>query len=418
MEREGFFITTVISGVLALMMLVSCEDEIKREPPLRPLVYKEKRSDLEAVQLPSENSVIADLSTPQALGLEIYRGFVGQDPLIFESLFPTPREAVIAMKMRKSRSETFSVGLIEKSNSVYKMFGTDLPSEVPAGGLITVLELVDFEIGKGRTIDNRIARRKRDQVVMHLGNVMMFRLSGTDKIFKMRVPKIVKTQNGWKIAEAPVLERAFNVYIEAGFHLKASLISSKEYQYPLSVGNFWHYRVREAGGSFKPGEFFSTFPDEFRVEVKEVETFNASYNVVTMLKTYNDPRKKAKWFGYLVTPRRIYNCNKDCRRRSSNFAWVLDFAAMNTPIFVFPMERGKEWGKSKTKGMSKYHVKQESVVVEVPAGNFVEPLVIAGSAKDGNEERSFVPGVGLVMRRVQTALSTKYEELTLYRIIN
>src|SRR5690606_26570311 len=138
------------------------------------------------------------------------------------------------------------------------------PSEEPVGGLSARLKLIEFKVGKGRDLAGKLAKPGAGEVVQHWGNDLRLAVRDTNKTFVLRVPKIVKTVNGWKVAAPLELDSTLQIYLESGMHLKPELLTSEHYAYPLEVGNYWKYRIKGA----RP-RVFSIQPEEEVLEPQD-----------------------------------------------------------------------------------------------------------------------------------------------------
>ena len=282
-------------------------------------------------------------------------------------------------------------------------------------------------MGKARNLAGKIADPETDELVQHWGNELRIELLDSDKVFIIRIPKIVKTPQGWRIAAPIELDKTLQIFLETGMHLKSDLLTSEHYPMPLEVGNFWKYRIEKNND-------LQTEPASGETEVAKPESemtvndmitdivLREGYWIVSFERTLVDPSKEEpeiSHFAWLVTPRRIYPCLRDCRNNEGNIGYLLGYLSKQTPIYQFPLEVGAKWSMADKRDNSyKYEVRAlHSEPIVVPSGSFSQVYEIFGSIEEGRESRFFVPGMGIIKRTVRGSVGQKTEVLIKHRLI-
>ncbi len=399
-----------------------CERHMSgNEPPLRPLIYTELPPE-EAVEPEQEPLPIHNIA-PEDLGYALFHALIDHDRQTYEDMFISGSELSTLIHMKLDAAEKQSADIRKKSEPLWTYFAPSLEAEEPIGGLSSRFRLSEFRLGKGRNLAGKIADPELDELVQHWGNELRIELIDTDKIFTIRIPKIVKTPQGWRIAQPIELDKTLQLFLQAGMHLKTDLLTSEHYPMPLEVGNFWTYRVEKSLGEE------AAAPDEAsEVTVTDMITdivHRQGFWVVTFERTLTDPVKQGadgpdvSRFGWLVTPHMIVPCLRDCRNNADNIGYLLGYISKQTPIFLFPIETGQKWS---TAGLPdnyfRYEVrKRHEEPVVVPGGAFGGAYEIFGSIEEGRETRFFVPGTGVVMRSVRSGAGMKREVLLKHRLI-
>jgi hypothetical protein len=362
---------------------------------------------------------------PEDLGMTLYQALVEQERTDFESVFVTAPELVELIRAEQKGAQASVAEYIRKSEPTWTLFTPVEASEESIGGLGGLLRLVDFELGRGRNLAGKLSR-SGDDIVQHWGNELKLQLIDGTKTFVVRVPKIVKVRGGWKLAQGIEADPALRMYIEAGIHLKAELLLPEHYPYPLAVGNYWKYRVRQIGTSANEAlEEQLEAQGEMQAEEQTVTLSitellpRRGYLIASLERQASAVDAKRTLFRYLATPRHIYHCTRDCYDNIDDLSYLLGYMSKQTPIMLFPLRRGSGWDKAgRLAPHNRYEVKsQPDAHVVVPAGDFVNPFIIVGSIEEGHEERSFVPAVGVVQRRVRSGTGPRVEELLEYRVL-
>jgi hypothetical protein len=237
--------------------------------------------------------------------------------------------------------------------------------------------------------------------------------------FSLNLGRILRVPSGeWCLASAPDPSGVFRAYLRAGFHFKPEMLQPEHHPFPLSVGNFWLYRVkRPESGGLQELEALDATSEEVRLEVVDVEAFEG-YRLVTLRRIHKHLETKSETLRYLVTPRRLYYCTRYCASRIKELTYVIDYTRFNTPRLVFPLKQGVSWGSGGVSSRrDNNHVRQDAAVVTVPAGEFRDALVVDRTLKDKGEVRYFKPGVGVVRREGRDERGPYTEEMIKYRIL-
>ncbi|MBQ9394005.1 MAG: hypothetical protein IJU23_00575 [Proteobacteria bacterium] len=410
-------------GLAAVVLFAfGCERHMSGdEPPLRPLIYTElPPGAVEAPEIAAETLINI---APEDLGYALFHALVEHDRESYESMFISGDELSALIHMKLEDASKQSSDILKKSELLWRLFSPVLESEEPIGGLSTRLRLSEFRLGKGRNLAGKIAQPEVDEVIQHWGNELRIELLGTEKIFTIRVPKIVQTPKGWRIAQPVELDKTLQLFLESGMHLKTDLLTSEHYPMPLEVGNYWKYRVEKTVGE-------TLIQPEAGQEVTVTDMITdiihkQGYWIVTFERTLQDPSKddeegqEITHFSWLATPHLILPCYRDCRNNADNIGYLLGYISRQTPIFLFPIEVGQKWDTAGQKGnFYRYEVRaRHETPIVVPGGAFSGAYEIFGSIEEGRESRFFVPGTGIVMRQVRSGAGQKREVLIRHRLI-
>ena len=413
---------------LMVLLLVACERELSdNPPPLRPLVYTEAQPQ-EDTQ--SEIVVVkAEHRQATELGEALFEAIVEHDREGYEALFVTGPELVALVRTSEEKGAAQAQKILEKSEATWALTLPAQISEEPAGGLTERFELLQVELGHGRNLAGKLTQED-EEIVQHWGNELHLKLREGDKTFSLRMPKIVLTINGWKIAEPIQLEPTLALYLEAGMHLKDELLTSEHYAYPLEVGNYWKYAIEGDMPALRAKQqeaLDSSDVIEPPVDIKATVKYSVTevlrghgYLVAIMERDFFYGEHEVSTERYLVMPKRIYPCTRDCAANVDDIAYLLGYASKQVPVFSFPLEPGVGWDKNgRSQGArNRYKVKPEvAPLTQVPAGDFSDALVIVGSVNEGREERYFVPGTGVVQRHVRSGSGAWFERLLDYRLM-
>lgn len=426
------FLVVAVQLLWAACMTVACERELgDQPPPLRPLIYTEAPPEAtDAVPAPAAPET--QYISPEDLGVAIYQALIEHDRKLFEQVFVTGPELVELIKARPDKAERDAEAHLVGSQGIWELFMPAEASEEPIGGLGARLRLIEFKVGKGRDISGKLVR-PGGEVMMHWNSDLRLQLQGSDKVFAVRVPKIVKTaRGGWKLMGELDVDPTLRTWLESGMHLKPELLTSEHYPLPLEVGNFWKYRIKytvprprpasqPAPGATQDGELplpLEPLDDPtVRIAVTEI-TRREGYLIATLEHELVDYEPSVTTERLLVTPRRVYNCTRDCYSHVDDIGYLLGYISNQTPLYIFPIAPGAGWGKAgRNTNANPYKVKPERERAQVPAGDFANALVISGSIEEGFEERYFVPGTGVVRRTVRSGLGPRTEELIEHRLM-
>lgn len=430
---------------LILMIIIGCRGEVvPNPPPLRPLLHTQAPrgtdravAGFEEWQDPNvdptawptefqtsaitqtEAAVPGPSMTPEALILDVYAALtLGDEERLRSHLFE-PDTLAVASRMNADTAQRTSDEIADSTQDTFDVFTFGSPSDARAGGLAAILQTGQLVVGRGRNIDGS-ASSERETPIMHWGSELTFSIRNTDIEFVLRFPNLLQDEAGiWRLRAAPRVDTRFRTYRNLGLDLKPELMDVEHAAIPLGVGNYWHYRTRLPGAPAEDGDSYGVLTrDGYRDAVTEV-TDHGSYRVIRLRRMFDDPSRQSERFSYLVTPRRLYVCTRECVRRASSFEWVLTYAGQQTPVLVFPLQFGEGWGVGGEPGRdnNNYRVDPEPQIVSVPAGNFDDAYEISRSTTRGRLEAFFVPGIGFIMRRTASTVETQLEELIAFRIL-
>lgn len=413
----------------SLCLLGACSEPepwIVAPPPLQPLIYtelpgltpeaaalRERRMLRDLVGEPGAEdaaSKVAPRTYPQdaqQLGELFVRGLLGTRELRWEDAFVAPADYARMVKLDPAEAARSIDEVIAASLPAWRAFGAEHPSQLPEGGLAALFTFEGLALGAGRTLGGRLAYGN-DVVAQRWGNVLTLGLRGTNTRFELTISKVlhIPEHEGrpahLAIAGPIKLEKRLEAFLEAGLHLKPELLRSQEYPYPLSVGNFWRYRryrVREQAAPqdallaelSAPAETFEA--TEVLQEVLSIER-HGSMRLVRMRWSYNDQALTKIEQAWLVSPRRIYLCDRVCLRRVEELDWLLRQLPREAPLFVFDRARTERMLRD----------------IEVPAGTFIAAHITSQRGATGEAdpfiqieqlERAFAPGRGLVRQELR-----------------
>jgi len=370
----------------------------------------------------------SSFATPEALSEAVFGAILEQSERRFFNLLIDP-EGLMALAGVGPRTAEERVAALEKSSlRTYAVFTPGNASEEPAGGLASKLVMTEIRLGTAGTRRGKKPRADED-TVQYWGTEVAFRLQPAKDAplsnveFTLSLPRVLKLPDGtWRLAAAPRVSSNFETYLDAGLHLKAELLAPEHHEYPMSVGNFWRYRVRHPDRTDSADDLVLGAQDNaetLQVEVTEVTRYDG-YRVITLRQTVHAQTTQTSHFYYLVTPRRLYRCDGYCKARTDQLTYVLEHIRLNTPLLVFPLHEAMAW----TKGgrvvfeNSRYNAQEKRETCTVPAGEFSDSVVIEGRISGGAETRYFKPGLGMVQRIARGATGTRIEELIEYRVLN
>jgi hypothetical protein len=427
-----------------LMSVIACRGNVEATPPLlRPLLHtqaprgtdrtvlgfeewQDPNTDPTAwptefqtsVVLHGEAAVPGPSMTPEALVLDVYAALTLGDEARLRSHLFDPTSLAVASRMNADTAQRTADEIADSTQDAFEVFTFGSPSDARAGGLGALLQTGQLVIGRGRNVDGSAS--SEDEIpIMHWGSELTFSIRNTDIEFVLRFPNLLQDESGvWRLRAAPRVDTRFRTYRNLGLDLKPELMDVEHASIPLGVGNYWHYRTRLPGVSSEDGDSYGLLTrDGYRDAVTEVMD-HGGYRVIRLRRMFDDPARQAERFSYLLTPRRLYICERECVRRASSFEWVLTYAAQRTPVLVLPLQFGGGWGVGGEPDRdNNYRVDPEPQIVGVPAGNFDDAYEIARSTTRGRQTAFFVPGIGFVMRRTASTVETQLEELIAFRIL-
>ena len=464
------FIPLLLSCSMALLACSGDEVPTDRVPaartPLQPLIYTELPDLTPAAAAVRERRLLRELlhgkekgkewgrlqhrenlpapTNEQELGQLLADALIERDEAKWDHAFVSPASYAGMVRVDLEDARKFVDELQGSSMPTWRMFDIEHASEAPEGGLASILEFHSLELGSGRTVAGKIA--KKDQLVeQHWGNILTLKLKGKEEVlFELRIPKILRVSDRRKLATGEALlvvasevdaSRRLETFFDAGLHLKAELLRSQEYPYPLSVGNFWRYRRFVKGKAIAERDPLDVAPSEeldtsatfaatdVLLEVLGIERYG-SLRLVKYRISYNDTELTTRERNWLVTPRRMYDCGRNCSKHVTDLGWLLDHMSRDTPRYHFPLVWGEGWGeegKQHPFDKAPIRVLPEHEEIEVPAGTFSSVVVVESPRgtilRDPfitvtSGRRLFVPGKGIV-RLELTGTNPRGERLTL-----
>lgn len=384
------------------------------------------------------------IQDPAALGEAIFGALIERDESAWDALFVPPEDYARLVRVDLDDARKFVDTLQASSLTVWRAFKPGLASEAPEGGLGSVLEVVELQLGEGRRVDGPVAQE--DEVVaQYWENILRLRLRGSDLVFELKIPKILRTNSASHIPQAARLSLGspikmsplLDIYTRAGLHLKTQLLETREYPYPLAVGNFWRYQrsrlsqgddareavsaesappgsqpIRSEDAGVLPGGLAAT---ETLLEVVSVDRYG-SRRLVTLRRSYNDEALTTSYQHLLLLPKRIYRCSQRCRSHIKDLGWLLKYLDSQTPIYVFPLGLNKGWGAGgqattgkdgSTQPKTVFEVGSDWQDVQTPGGAYTNTVEIRGVGPLGGlspyyrgreQTRYFAYGHGLVQR--------------------
>ncbi len=444
----------------------ACDEEsaATAEAPLRPLIYtehpertpegvavREERIMRELVEGAEDGTWGAlqvgppetvDLSTSEALGQALFDSLVDRDAAKWDAVFVPPRDYAALVHVKVEAAEEFVDDAQGASSDLWNLFQPPPASEAIDGGFRAVYELRGLELGEPRMVDGKLAEKEEDVVAQYWGNVLKLAWRGTDQVFEVRIPKILRVRRAGtttlRVASAMTADRRMEVMHEAGMHLKPRLLDSEEYPLPLEVGNFWRYRRFRGEEATKEdplkaglridtvaadaGAMMESASTEAIDEVVSVDRYGA-WRLVRMRRSYNDTNLTKEDAWWLVLPRRIFLCVRACRNHIEDASWLLTYVDQQTPIFLFPLRDKNAWGVG---GRAKDPTFRTSSIAEVetPAGVFDGAIRIEGrgplgtfdSQQRARQSRDVIWGEGVVRRIVYDGDEPLTEELLEHRV--
>lgn len=350
-----------------------------------------------------------DLDSPEALGRAIYRALVEQDDGAWDHLFvpPGPYSSLVRIELKKARR--FVDDQQADARRARRAFQIDKRSEAPGQGLDSIFTFEGLTLGEGRSLDGDVVDDEDERVAQHWDNTLHLGLAGDDVEFELRIRKILRIHQPGSTSDEEVrlgvasdiqLGPRLEVFLEAGMHLKPSLLRSFDYPIPLEVGNYWRYARRIADSDASPPSDSSDASDSadasedaptarntddgqisdklgasgVTMRVESVDRYG-SRRLVHLRFVYNDADLTRRDEYWLITPRRIFDCPRPCRRRIEDLSWLLGYLRRQTPILRFPLGRGDSWGGE---AGSAFRVDSSWYEIDVPGGTFFGTLAIDG----------------------------------------
>ena len=394
------------------------ESDPTRYPDEPPVLNSNEADDS---VFPGQN----DASTPDALARVLFTGLVLQQEELVLDLVMAPQQYADVARTSYSNAVDIISDVREQTTNVYLAFRGEVLSEQRLGGLSALLEIESVHAGSGRLVTGEVA--DDEQVpAMVLGTELRMRLRDTEQVFRLRLPKLLLNEDGqWRLAEAPEIGGMLSLFIDMGFHLSPSMLEFEHHPLPYFSGNYWTYQVRTernpSSDDSSPAEDDEPDQDEalptFRDEVLSRDDYDG-YALVRIRRSYDDLSRGEETDYYLLTARRLYYCERDCRRNIEDVSWLLAHLSRRTPELVFPLRPGIGWrtgGRFDSEG--EYQTRSRFELADVPAGFFEQSVCVSQSIVEGREHRFFVRGLGVVLTRIDGGVETTYYELVDYRTI-
>lgn len=432
-----------IFAIGALLLATGCggEPEIDESKlPLRPLLYTESQgeglprpeeleewtragvdpvawqSGAAEVEAPDE---FAPASSPQALLTATYRALIAgkPDPIDALTFEPATFGAITGTSVSAARDKSAE---LRKSlqELATRTFGTPRASFAREGGLGGQLVTTSVTLGSPHLL-NGATPGEGQKPEMLWNSTLQLRWSGTQVSFTLHFPKIARDKNSdWRLLAAPTVDANFLAFRAAGLDLNTALMGREHASFPLSVGNFWHYRVTYPGRKPLTGVKALEAPvEDFRDEVEELDDYG-SYRVVRLLRTPDNPAESPSRFAWLVTPLQVYRCDRECQTRAEDARWLLAWMRRESPELVLPAQLDARWGPGGREAeTSVVHISRDAVPMALPAGNYPESFEVVRQLASGKQSLYFVPSVGIIARRLVGRGETRLEELTSIRIM-
>ena len=430
-------------GLLLALILVGCgaEQPIDESTlPLRPLLYTESQgeglprpeeleewtkagldpvawqSGAAEVEAPGE---LAPASTPQALLTATFRALAGGTPEATDALTfePATFGALTGSSVNAARERTADLRQRLRDLAA-TTFGTPRASFAREGGLAGQLIPTTVTLGSPHLL-NGASPAEEQPAEMLWNSTLQLRWAGTQVAFTLHFPKIARDKNSdWRLLAAPTVDAAFTAFRAAGLDLNPALMGREHASFPLSVGNFWHYRVSYPGrAAVKRDQGFEPIPEDFRDEVEEIDDYG-SYRVVRLLRTPDNPAESPSRFAWLVTPLQVYRCDRECQSRAEDARWLLAWMRRESPELLLPATLDSRWGAGGLDSENAVvRISRDPVPMAFPAGNYPESFEVVRTLSSGKQNLYFVPSVGIIARRLSGRGETRLEELTSVRIM-
>ena len=436
-------------GLALSTVLMGCPpSEPNFDPPLRPLIYTTSPQgepaphidgyemwegetdptaypgmDARRVSEATPSPDVTNLTDPQAVGHVIFRAFAAQRRELLDPLLIGAEEYARAARAGPDTSARHVAEMHAQLDEVWGTFHGTTPSEQRPGGLGAQLGVEQVDVGSYRMVSGERAQEPED-AEMILGLVIVMRLGETDLLLRIRVPKLLRTEAGeWRIAEAPELGGRLQMFLDMGLHLSPALLAFEHYPVPLHTGNYWTYQVRQIP-RLSPDEVAAVehTADETLPRVRDIVLTRDDYNgysLVRVRREHLSQEERPTQTAYLLTPRRLFRCNRDCRRQIENVDWLLSHLSTSvTPDLVFPLRPGMGWRRGgRLDAEGDHFTWSESEEVTVPAGHFENAVRILHSSRRGRVHRYHRRGLGTILERIDGATTTTFYELVDYRII-
>ena len=472
----------------ALMGLqIGCSDDKEEStPPLQPLIYteypeltprgavvRERRLQRQLVEGSSEgpwgrlddgDEQLPPLHDPQALGAALTEALLTRHHALWEHAFISGDDYAELVDVGPSSAREFVDNQIGKSLPLWELFSHIHASEMPAGGLSEQFKFVELQLGSRHELDG-VSTREDSGIAQYIDNQLILQIADSDVTFELAIERVfqihatshsdteqpddiessrlTEDEFVYKIGSAIQVDSRLRTFLDAGLHLKPQLLRAQEYPFPMGVGSFWRYRRYDpeegVDEDYDPlerrldEESRDLAAEEVIVEVREVLRYGA-IRLVELLRAYDDRRYTRVRQWWLLTPRRIYDCDPSCREHIEDKNWLLDYFQRQVPIMVFPLRRGLMWGEGgrSVDGEPPFAVHSQWREVKTSAGTFARTYRIEGNEALGGSDRYvgeaglvryFAPDRGVVRRRLEASEHSEegieiIEELVEYRLMD
>lgn len=436
--------------VVLLTVTTACPpSEPHGEPPLRPLVYTESPHgqsrplipgyeewagdvDPTAFPLDTEPTVdftfpparTRDLTTPEGLASALFQALESLDQSELDELLISAEDYAQIAHTGSDTAASHAAELRAQTGELMQSFRGELLSEQREGGLGSMLVFESASEGSYRLVTGARATVP-EEAIMVWGAELRMRRTDSDLVFRIRIPKLLKLPSGeWRIAEVPELGGRLEMFLAMGFHLSPVLLAFEHYPLPLHTANYWTYQVRSIP-RLSPSEMGDVGHeadetlDRYRDVVLSRQEYDG-YALVRLRREYlSDQERRDETVSYLLTARRMFLCNRDCRRNVENIDWLLShFSNAVTPELVFPLLPNMSWRRGGRPDLDgDYRTWSEYESSNVPAGHFDRTVRVMNSARSGRTHRFLASGIGVVLVRIDGATDTVFHELVDYRII-
>lgn len=462
---------TWIGGLISMALLAGCSEDKNSDepPPLQPLIYtedpdltpegaavREQRLQRQLVEgvtegpwgrlQPRDVEDLPTLDDPQVLGESIVEALTTRNEVLWEHVFVDADEYVDLVHVDRDSAREFVDNQMGKSLKLWELFAAVDSSEMPEGGLNQRIRFRDVTLGDKHTIDGA-ATSTPDDTAQYWNNHLVVEDVDTEVEFQIEIPRILVVEDGerrrLKVGSAVDTDPRFEVFLDAGLHLKPELLRAREYPFPLGVGTFWRYRRHDADDEVDDArdpleQQLDERPEgvaaeEVIVEIRDVARYEP-VRLVELLRSYDDRRRTRSREFWVLTPNRIYACDQACRDHIEDVEWLLAYFQRRVPLMVFPVHAGSGWkeGGVETSSQAVFSVDDQWHDHETPAGTFTGTYRIEGTADVGRWDRYlrradvvryFAPERGVVRRVLRNSGEEDegvdvVEELVEYRIMH
>lgn len=383
---------------------------------------------LAPVEVPEDG---LDLPSPEALARVVFDAMVRQDADLYRRAIIDEQGLIDLAKVRPDTARQRVEALHNSAMSAFQVFSPVNPSEEPVGGLQPLLQFDAFKPGKPGTIWGKVPHPNEDTVQFWSSTIQYSLLSykpdappdpknRQEPPFTLTLGRVLRLPNGqWRLAAAPEVSAVFRAWLRAGLHFKPEMLQPEHHPFPLSVGNFWRYRVLrpETATELQGVQVLDATAEEVRLEVTDVKSFDG-YRLVTLRRTHKHLDTTSEALHYLVTARRLYLCTTYCASRIKDLPYIISYTRFQSPLLTFPLKPGQSWGQGGVPTPKNDHqTRDAAALTSVPAGEFHDTLLVDRDFEGQRETRHFKPGVGVVQRVGQDKLGPYTEALIEYRLL-